>query len=108
MLDIQIQLLKMQKDSLNFPSSITKTTDILNYGSQSVRKGADLPEVLAYHCTVKMNATHVLMAGGVNGTNYDAGTTQKKAYLVDVTKEPFQFLRAPDMIFPRESSGCGR
>jgi len=72
-----------------------ETTEIIDTNAQSVRRGPDLPEPMLWHCAIKINSTHVFTANGY------------KAYLVNVSEEPFEFTRLPDMEEERPGAGCG-
>jgi len=51
------------------------------------------------HCTARINATHLFIAGN--------GLDTKMAYIVDVTSNPFQFTRLPPMLKKRNGAACG-
>jgi len=74
-----------------------RTTEIINVKTKSVRSGPDLPEAMDIHCAVNINATHVFIGN----------VWKMTAYIVNVSEEPFEFTRLPDMKHYRSTGGCG-
>jgi len=71
-----------------------KTKIISTKTKGAIRGGPDLP--LSADCVAKINATHVFIR------DHNA-----KAYIVNVSEEPFEFTRLPDMKKRRVGPGCG-
>jgi len=74
-----------------------ETTEIVSAKTNRARRGPDLPEKMSYHCAVKVNATHVFIGN----------SDERRAYMVNVSEEPFEFTRLPDMQQSRYGTGCG-
>ena len=69
------------------------------YQDNTWQSSVDLPTPLSGHCLVKLNSSHVFLAGGhVTGYGYSAA-----AYIYSSTSG---FVRVEDMKTPREVHGC--
>ena len=79
-------------------SGESTTSEILNPEGQ-FEFGSGLPEPTQSHCTANINSTHVFFAG--NGFD-----PQTQAYIVDTTKEPFNFFKLPPMLYKRFGAAC--
>ena len=83
---------------LNGGTDLT-TSEILKNNIGPIVQSSDLPEQLRHHCMSTINETHVFIAGG--------DWSSKSAYLVDVSIEPFGFLKLPPMLENRSGAACG-
>lgn len=70
-------------------------------GITVVEQGPDMPYSAAALCAVKVNCTHVIMAGG----NKDAGTIYDYAHLYDIKGK--SWIELPRMSHKRAAHACG-
>ena len=81
-------------------ASTYQTSDII-YSSGLVEPGPDMPEYIAFHCSAKINSTHVFIAGNGYWDPY-----AYNAYIVDTTTNPFTFIKLPSMLHARHGAAC--
>ena len=81
-------------------ASTYKTSDLI-FSSGAVKYGVEMPEYIAYHCTAKVNSTHIFIAGNGYWDGY-----KHNAYLVDTSANPFAFTKLPPMLHSRWASAC--
>ena len=82
--------------------SFQSNTELLDPASKKTLPGPDLPHKLGFHCLVEFNDTHILMAGGRNGSKIHAET-----HLFD-TKQNQWSKDVPSLDNARFRHSCGR
>lgn len=71
------------------------------YQNGQLTPGGNLPYATKFHCLAKINGTHILMTGGVNGFNFEL----RHAHLLDTVSGVWTVL--PQMLVPRGGHSCG-
>jgi len=62
-----------------------------------------LPEPMVYHCAAKINESHVFIVNGFD-ENYEGIS---RAYVADISAEPFTFTQLPPLRKGRSEAACG-
>lgn len=76
-----------------------RTTEVLSSDGTS-HPGPKMPYASSYHCALKVNATHIFMAGG-----FSTGGASAKAYLLNI--DSYKWTQLQDMKQARASHACG-
>ena len=82
------------------PNRLEELSSSVIFRGGVTRPGPELPAALSRHCLLRMNSSHLFLAGGYNRKTKSA----REAYLFNHDEE--KWTRLPDMKMRREDHGC--
>ena len=79
------------------------SSEILKSNSTEFEMSVILPEPMVYHCMVKIDENTIFIINGYDP--YHEGIS--RAYVVDISTEPFTFVALPSLKKGRSNAACG-